>query len=70
MYYTIVKGNESKKFELIKKHGIWALHFKKRLKQVGVFDLIIHGRPENSTENPNELYEKPLTLRIHITVEE
>lgn len=70
MHYTIVKGNESKKFELIKKHDIWALHFKRRLKQSGVFELVIHGRPENSTTNPNELYEKPLTLRVRIIVEE
>lgn len=72
MFYTIVKGNENKKFELVKKHGVWALHFKRRVKQAGAFDIVIHGRPENSTSlsQDNEVYEKPLTLRVRIVVEE
>lgn len=70
MHYVIVKGNENNKFELTKKHGIWALHFKRRLKEPGAFDLTIHGRPVNATAMENDLYEKPLTLRVRIVVEE
>ncbi|KAJ8963502.1 hypothetical protein NQ314_005581 [Rhamnusium bicolor] len=70
MFYTIVRGNEQKKFELVKKHGVWALHFKRRLKQVGAFDLIIHGRPDDGPSSENEIYEKPLTLRVRIIVTE
>lgn len=72
MYYTIVRGNEQNKFELSKKHGVWALHFRRRLKQAGTFDLVIHGIPDNSTStvSDKEVYEKPLTLRVRIVVEE
>lgn len=70
MFYTIVKGNENNKFELVKKHGVWALHFRKRLKQPGAFDLVIHGRPEDGSSSENKIYEKPLTLRVRIVVTE
>lgn len=69
MEYTIVKGNERNKFELINKHGVWALHFKRRLKQPGIFDLIIHGNSINKMER-NEVYEKPLTLKVKLIVVE
>lgn len=73
MIYTIVKGNELRKFELVKKHDIWALHFRRRLKEAGAFDLVIHGRPEinlNKHNFENDIYEKPLTLRVRIVVTE
>lgn len=70
MEYTIVKGNEQNKFELINKHGVWALHFKRRLKQPGTFDLIIHGNSVNSNLSDNEVYEKPLTLKVKLIVVE
>ncbi|KAJ8945200.1 hypothetical protein NQ318_013650 [Aromia moschata] len=70
MFYTIVSGNEQKKFELVKKHGVWALHFRRRLKEPGVFDLVIHGRPDGDVNSENEVYEKPLTLRVRIIVTE
>lgn len=69
MEYMIVKGNENGKFELIKRHGVWALHFKRRLKHPGAFDLLIHGRPVKS-DNEDNLYEKPLTLRVRLLVTE
>lgn len=69
MEYMIVKGNDKGRFELIKKHGVWALHFKRRLKRPGAFDLLIHGRPIKA-ENEGGHYEKPLTLRIQIIVTE
>lgn len=72
MIYTIVKGNENKKFELVKKHGVWALHFKRRLKTADTFNLIIHGIMQNitSTAGENDIYDKPLTLKLRIIVEE
>lgn len=73
MTYIIAEGNERNRFELLKQHGVWALHFKRRLKQPGTFDLLIHGKPaESSSKNLTEddAYEKPLTLRIKIIVTE
>lgn len=66
--YTITKGNENKKFQLIKKYGVWALHFKRRLKRSGTFDLTIHGKPADLEDKVSDLYEKPLTLRIKLNV--
>lgn len=71
--YTIVKGNEQNKFELIKKHGVWALHFKRRLREPDNFELIIYGRPANEEARidfENDIYEKPLTLRVRLNVTE
>jgi hypothetical protein len=68
MEYMIVRGNESGKFELMKKHGVWALHFKRRLRHPGAFDLLIHGRPSKSQQENN--YDKPLTLRVRLVVTE
>lgn len=73
MIYVIVKGNEENKLELIKQHAVWALHFRRRLKHPSVFDVVIHGKPAdayNKTNIENEVYEKPLTLRIKIIVTE
>lgn len=73
MTYVIVKGNEDNKLELIKQHAIWALHFRRRLKQPSVFDLVIHGRPADSLDkrsSENDVYEKPLVLRVKIIVTE
>lgn len=66
----IVKGNENNKFELKKSHGVWALHFRRRLKHPEVFDLMIHGRPIDTSSDDEEKYEKPLTLSVRITVVE
>lgn len=70
MEYTIAKGNENNKFELTKKHGVWALHFKRRLKQEGAFDIVIHGRPTDANAVENEIWDKPLTLTIRLIVNE
>lgn len=70
MSYGIVQGNESNKFELLKKHGVWTLHFRRRLKNPETFDLTIHGRPENNTNTEDTVYEKPLILKVRIIVEE
>ncbi|KAK3920598.1 Fibrillin-1 [Frankliniella fusca] len=37
--YKIKHGNERGLFELIRKHGVWALHFRHRLKTSGTFPL-------------------------------
>lgn len=63
--YRITKGNESGQFEMVHKHGIWALHFRRRLKQPGSFPLEIIGQ-RMTTGSPNEVWEAPLTL--HVTI--
>ncbi|KAK6631430.1 hypothetical protein RUM44_005957 [Polyplax serrata] len=63
--YKIKKGNENNQFEMIRKHGIWALHFRKRLKSPENFNLEIEGHTQ---EPENEVWEKPLTLRVHLQV--
>ncbi|XP_050313522.1 fibrillin-2-like [Anthonomus grandis grandis] len=68
MVYTIAKGNEQNKFELVNKHGVWALHFKRRLKKPANFDLLIHGKPEKQENESTYQFEKPLTLRVRIVV--
>ncbi|CAH0559244.1 unnamed protein product [Brassicogethes aeneus] len=71
MLYNIVKGNETNKFELKKNHGVWALHFKRRLKKPETFDLLIHGKPvDKHVSEEKDLYEKPLTLSVRISVVE
>ncbi|KAF7284743.1 hypothetical protein GWI33_021612 [Rhynchophorus ferrugineus] len=72
MVYEIVKGNEHNKFQLVNKHGIWALHFKRRLKKPEEFSLLIHGKPEDEENDTAEdsSYEKPLTLTVNIVVTE
>lgn len=65
--YTIQHGNESGLFELIRKHGVWALHFRHRLKAPGVFHLEIKGRSSNAEVDGK--WEKPLILRLKIVVE-
>lgn len=60
MEYKLVKGTDLHKFELLKKNGVWALHFKRRLKHPGKFDIVIHGRPirdadkEDVTPSPED----------------
>ncbi|XP_043673250.1 fibrillin-2-like isoform X2 [Vespula pensylvanica] len=70
MEYTIVRGNKHENFEIAKDHGIWALHFRSRLKKPGQFRIVIHGRPRNGITAENEIWEKPLTFRIHLIVTE
>ncbi|KAB0800679.1 hypothetical protein PPYR_06418 [Photinus pyralis] len=66
--YSIAKGNDRNKFQLVKKYGVWALHFKRRLKHTGNFDLTIHGKPTSTEEYENSIFEKPLTLRLKLNV--
>lgn len=68
MEYSIARGNENNKFQLINKYGVWALHFKRRLKHTGAFDLTIHGKPTDIQDYENSVYEKPLTLGIRLNV--
>lgn len=70
MVYKIVRGNEDKKLELLKQNGVWALHFRRRLKDPVVFDIIIHGKSAESNHLENHTYEKPLVLRIKLSVTE
>lgn len=72
MSYDIIRGNEKKKFALVQKHGIWILHFKRRLKKPGVFDLYIHGEPKEFEET-NKItevatFEQPLNLHLRLVV--
>lgn len=70
MVYTIASGNEDNRFELGKQHGVWALHFRKRIKQPSTFNVILHGRTADATvkNSENETYEKPLILGLRIIV--
>nr|CAD7423795.1 unnamed protein product [Timema monikensis] len=69
--YIISLGNTHGQFEMVKKHGVWALHFRRRLKHTGIFDLEIDSRPigHNNTIS-NDSWEKPLSLRVRIIVTE
>lgn len=68
MEYTIVRGNKNNHFEIVKEQEIWALHFRNRLKRAGEFRIVIHGRPVNGITAENEIWEKPLTFRVHLVV--
>lgn len=68
--YKIARGNKNNQFEIVKEHGIWALHFRSRLKKPGQFRLVIHGRPKNGIAAENEVWERPLTFRVHLVVTE
>lgn len=68
MVYKIVSGNEDKKLELLKQNGVWALHFRRRLKSPDVFEIVIHGKSSDDLQYENNTYEKPLVLRIKLVV--
>ena len=63
---VITKGNESGMFEVVHKHGVWALHFRHRLKAPGKFHLEITG--QKLKEKSNDLWEAPLVLHIQLAV--
>lgn len=65
--YRITKGNELKKFGLVKRHGVWSLHFRQRLKSPEIFLLEIEGRIPR-LQAINGTYEKPLKLFINLEV--
>lgn len=65
--YKITKGNESGHFEMVQKHGVWALHFHQRLKQPGTFPLEITGQ-RVSSDDSNDVWESPLVLHVIIVV--
>jgi len=67
--YAIARGNNSEHFEIVREHGVSALHFRHRLKNPGDFRLVIHGRPKNATATRAE-WEKPLTFTIRLIVTE
>ncbi|XP_029674893.1 fibrillin-2-like isoform X2 [Formica exsecta] len=69
MNYIIARGNDDGHFEIVRDRGVSALHFRHRLKNPGEFDIVIHGRPENTTAMRTE-WEKPLTLTVHLIVVE
>lgn len=64
--YVISRGNEKSQFEMVKKQGVWALHFKRRLKHPGTFNVIIDSHPVNFISN--DTWEKPLSLRLRLVV--
>lgn len=63
--YSITKGNGGGHFEMVRKHGVWALHFRRRLKHPGKFPLEITGRRVDPLPGTSE-WEAPLTL--HVTI--
>ncbi|CAB3364830.1 Hypothetical predicted protein [Cloeon dipterum] len=69
--YNIIKGNEHGLFEMVPRHGVWALHFKRKMKKPGVFDLEIQG-DHYSPAHPNSAlsskWEQPLALRVRLVV--
>lgn len=65
--YIITKGNDSGLFEMVHKHGVWALHFRHRLKAPGTFLLEITGHKLKEAL-PNDLWEAPLVLHIQLVV--
>lgn len=67
--YTITRGNSDGHFEIVREHGVSALHFRHRLKNPGEFRLVIHGRPKNTTAMRTE-WEKPLTFKVRLIVTE
>lgn len=67
--YTIARGNNGGHFEIVKEHGVSALHFRHRLKKPGEFHLVIHGRLKNAIATRTE-WEKPLTFTIRLIVTE
>lgn len=69
MDYMIARGNNGGHFEIVREHGISALHFRHRLKKPGKFRIVIHGRPRDTTATKTE-WEKPLTFTVHLVVTE
>lgn len=70
MEYRIARGNDDDYFEIRNEYGIWALHFRSRLKEPGQFRLVIHGRSRNGTTEEYEVWERPLTFKVHVIVTE
>nr|XP_018912347.1 PREDICTED: fibrillin-2-like [Bemisia tabaci]XP_018912348.1 PREDICTED: fibrillin-2-like [Bemisia tabaci] len=64
-HYEIVDGNEEGILKLHKKHGVWTLHFKHRLKEPATFLITIKGEPNRPLKVS---WEKPLILKIKIIV--
>lgn len=52
---------------MVHKHGVWALHFRHRLKAPGKFLLEITGR-KLKEHSPNDLWEAPLVLHVQLVV--
>lgn len=69
MNYSIARGNNDGHFEIVREHGVSALHFRRRLKNPGEFHIVIHGRPVNATATRTG-WEKPLTFIVHLVVVE
>ena len=69
--YSIIRGNDLGHFEMVRRHGVWALHFKRKLKRPGVFDLEIEG-DHHAPTHPNSAlsskWERPLDLRVRLVV--
>lgn len=52
---------------MVNKHGVWALHFRHRLKASGKFPLEITGRKIRE-RSENDLWEAPLVLHVQLVV--
>lgn len=68
--YTIAHGDKENHFEIVKEYGVWALHFRNRLKEPGHFRLAIHGRSRDNATEENEVWQRPLTFKVHLIVTE
>ncbi|RZF38565.1 hypothetical protein LSTR_LSTR012784 [Laodelphax striatellus] len=71
--YVISRGNEQNQFEMKNEHGIWTLHFHRRLKMPGTFHLEIKGKSRKSDldghhNSSSSGFEAPLVLHVKLIV--
>ena len=68
MKYKIVSGDGENRFQLVVRRGIAELHFRKRLKKVGTFDLEIQGHPKRRMKQRGiDVEPFHLNLRLIVT---
>ncbi|XP_022906889.2 fibrillin-2-like [Onthophagus taurus] len=68
--YSIIKGNDKNTFEMVNENEIWALRFRKRLKEPANFRLEIEGVPSDINDTTSPGIGKPLNLKLHVIVKE
>lgn len=64
-----MRGNEGNQFEMIKKRGIWSLHFRRRLKEPADFKLEIQAvEDEDYVDDEEAGVDESLDFNIRIHV--
>lgn len=68
--YEIVRGNEGNQFEMMKKRGVWSLHFRRRLKERANFKLEIQavGDEDYDYSESEAHVDDSLDFQVHIHV--